>query len=84
MSVKRKDGKYFLTRNSNHKHSVLDDLDDLKFKLINEGKCPAEVAKELEVPYNSVRYRIMKYFTPEEIELVCWKRERHTNNRAVQ
>jgi hypothetical protein len=59
-------------------------LDGLKFKLINEGKCPAEVAKELEVPYNSVRYRVMKYFTKEEIELVHWARERHSNTRKVK
>lgn len=80
--IKKKDGQEFRVRGSNKKYLQLDDLDHLKELLrIN---CPADVAKLLEVPANSVMFTIDRYFTEEEKDNIAWKRKRHKNNLTTK
>lgn len=53
-------------RNANKKYLFLDDLDMLYSQLLT--KSIAELAKELNVPPNSIRHRVHKYFLPEMIK----------------
>jgi hypothetical protein len=52
-------------RGANKKYYQLDDMDELyeKLQLLSIGA----LAKELGVPQNSIRHRVMKYFPPEWI-----------------
>ncbi len=75
-------GKEFSPRRANHKWFQLDDLDNL-YKLLLE-KCQSDVAKELGVPQNSIRYRFEKYFPEEWKENINRKRKPHTKNRPKQ
>ena len=75
--VKTYQGKKFAVRGSNKLYTQLNDLDFIFNEL--KSKCPADLAKELDVPYNSLRYIIVTYFTEEEQEQIAWKRRRHTN-----
>ena len=65
-------GKWVLIRGSNKKHTVLDDIDWLYKQLLTKSR--AELAKELNVPYNSINYRL-RYFSEEQRKLI--KRERN-------
>lgn len=67
-------------RGANKKYHQLDDL-DLLYELLQK-KCIADVAKDLDVPPESIRYRVIHYF-PEEWEAnIKRKRRPHTKNRT--
>lgn len=73
MAQKKIDGQWYKMRGSNHKYTVLDDLDFLFERL--KIKSRDELAKELGVPYNSLNYRIQRYFPEEWIKQIKIKRK---------
>lgn len=60
-------GQDIVTRPSNKLYHQLDDLDWLFEEL--KKKTISELAKELDLPQNSVRFRVMQYF-PDD-----WKKQ---------
>lgn len=79
--VRKLDGKYIRPRGSNKKYEQLNDLDAL-FEMLKRD-CPADVARQLGVPYNSVRHLIVTYFADKQQE-IAWKRARHTKNPIIR
>lgn len=77
MAKKRFRGKDFIPRGSNRRYEQLNDLDALYERL--KAKSPADVARDLCVPYNSIRFLIDKYFTVEEQMMIRWARRPHKN-----
>ena len=68
-------GKEFSTRGSNKEYYELDDLDWL-YSLLRK-KCITDVAKDLGVPQNSIRWRVFKYFPEEWLNNIVRKRRYH-------
>jgi uncharacterized membrane-anchored protein len=75
VSVKKRGETYFNSRGSNKKYPQLDDID--KLAVMSLTTCPADIARELNVPPNCVRYMMDKYFTPEQKANSYWKRRRN-------
>lgn len=75
-------GRELHLRPSNHKHWVLDDLDKL-FEML-KVKSMSEVAKELNVPANSIRYRITRYLSDEQLAQIKQGRRFHQKNKTKQ
>lgn len=76
-----KNGVFFNVRGSNHKWNILDNLDNLYEML--KTKSIAQVSKELKVPQNSIRYRIFKYFSPQEIKAIKRQRAFHRKQKTL-
>lgn len=78
----KQNGQEFNLRNSNHKYYMLDDLDMLfeRLKEVSVGK----LAKELNVPQNSIRYRVMRYFTEEQIAAIKKDRRYHRKRKTSE
>ena len=71
-------GRELKVRGSNKIHTILDDLDLLYEELLLYSM--AEVAKKYNVPPNSIRHRVQKYFLPEMKEKIKRERRFHKNN----
>lgn len=67
-------------RGANKLYPQLDDLDSLFEKLKN--KSIGKLAKELDVPQNSIRYRVFKYFPAEWIACIRKDRRYHKNKKS--
>jgi hypothetical protein len=73
MTVKHKYGKYYESRGSNKKYPQLNDIDAV-MALFEAGHCPADAAKILKVPANSLKHLIDNDLTAEERAKIPWKR----------
>ena len=70
-------GQQLSLRGSNKKYHALDDLDELFAKL--KDKSMAQLSKELGVPANSIRHRVVTYFPQEWIDEIQRERKFHKN-----
>lgn len=80
--ARKLNGKFIVPRGSNKKYSQLDDLDEVYNLLLLH--CPADVARMKGVPYNSLRYLIVKYLSPEQQANINWKRQPHSNKKKLK
>lgn len=65
----------------NKKYPQLDDLDQLYTDLQKESI--DDYSDRTGIPYNSINYRVKKYFTPEMEVNIIQKRRRHQNNTKL-
>jgi hypothetical protein len=71
-------GVEYERRGANKKYDFLDDFDWLYEQL--KVKSIAQLAKECDVPANSIRHRVMCDLFPEEWRLnIRWERKPHKN-----
>lgn len=73
-------GKEFFLRGSNKKYKDLDDLDWLfeQLQIMSIG----QFCKKFNYPYNSVRYRVRRYFTEDQLALIKKDRAFHQKNKT--
>lgn len=81
MAILKQNGEEFQLRNSNHKYFKLDDLDWLYAEL--QKVSMGELAKRLNVPFNSIRYRCTRYFSPEQMESIVKERRFHKKKKTL-
>lgn len=74
-------GKQLQLRGSNHKYWQLDNLDEL-FETL-KAKSIGEFCKETNIPYNSVRYRVERYFTDEMKAAIKRDRKPHKKKKTL-
>jgi hypothetical protein len=79
--ARRINGKTIHPRGSNKKYSQLDDTDAV-FEMCTK-ECPADVARKLGVPYNSLRHLLVKYYN-NRLHEVAWKRQPHSNKLRIK
>lgn len=72
-------GSEIKVRGSNKEYTVLDDLDNLYQELLTQSM--AQVARKYNVPANSIRHRVHKYFLPEMLENIKRQRRFHKNGK---
>lgn len=74
-NTKKLNGTTVLIRGSNQKYTELNDLDWLFEELKHTTR--AELAKKLGVPYNSINYRVHKYFSEEKLKQIIVERRHY-------
>lgn len=74
-------GRDVILRGSNHKHTCLDDLDKILDML--KTKSMAQLAKELSVPANSIRYRLHRYCSEEQLAAITKQRCFHQKKKTL-
>lgn len=70
-------GQEITVRGSNKLHTILDDIDMLYSEL--QTMSIAQLAKKLDVPPNSIRHRVNRYFLPEMKANIKRQRREHSN-----
>ncbi len=78
----KQNGNEFFLRGSNKKYHFLDDLDYLysELQVISIG----DLAKKLKVPYNSIRYRVRRYFPKEWLDNIVKDRKYHLKRKTKE
>lgn len=82
MAILKQNGEEFQLRNSNHKYFRIDDLDWLYAELLKVSI--GELSKRLNIPYNSLAFRVRRYFSPEQIEKIVKQRRFHKKKKTLE